>query len=202
MEKFANFHFQGQKDDESIIMVVRRHWFDILKQMLLVFFMIAALFSSLVYLPLLFPIFTETAMRSLFIFLENSFAMFIWIVLFLIWIDYYFDVWIITTKRIVNINQKGLFVRTVSELEFDKIQDVTTEVKGVISTFLNFGNVFIQTAGEKERFVFQQVPNPYAIKDLIMNLEEKEERSENQKRARDEARELESAFRKNNSQPK
>ncbi len=201
MERFANFHFKGQKDNESIIMIVRRHWFDIFKQMLLIFFMLAALFGSLVYLPLLFPIFTETTMRSLFIFLENSFALFIWIILFLVWIDYYFDVWIITTKRIVNIDQKGLFIRTVSELEFDKIQDVTTEVTGVISTFLNFGNVYIQTAGEKERFVFKQVPNPYAIKDLIMNLEEKEERSENQERARDEARELESIFR-NNTQPK
>ncbi|PIP27665.1 MAG: hypothetical protein COX30_00710 [Candidatus Moranbacteria bacterium CG23_combo_of_CG06-09_8_20_14_all_39_10] len=195
MQKFAKFHFKGQKNDESIILVIRRHWFDIFKQMLLIFFMIAALFGSLILLPLLFPIFTEATMHSLFVFLENSFAMFIWIVLFLIWIDYYFDIWIVTNKRIVNINQKGLFIRTVSELEFYKIQDVTTEVKGVISTFLNFGNVFIQTAGEKERFVFQQVPDPYAIKDLIMNLEEKEEKAGNCERARDEARELESVFR-------
>jgi uncharacterized membrane protein YdbT with pleckstrin-like domain len=180
----------GQKDDELVIMIIRRHWFNILQQLFLVFLMIFFLFGSLIYLPTLFPILSTSSAQSLFIFLENSFALVIWIIFFLIWIDYYFDVWIITTHRVVNINQKGLFVRTVSELEFNKIQDVTTEVMGVIGTFLNFGDVFIQTAGEKERFVFRQVPNPYAIKDLIMNLEEKEEQVDASKKAHDEARAL------------
>lgn len=187
MSIYHKFHFKGQRDDETIILVVRRHWFNILQQLFSVFLMIAFLFGSFVYLPILFPILSDSSAQALFMFLENSFALITWMIFFLIWIDYYFDVWIITTHRVVNIDQKGLFVRTVSELEFNKIQDVTTEVKGVIGTFLNFGNVFIQTAGEKERFIFRQVSNPYAIKDLIMNLEEKEEKIDASKKAHEEA---------------
>jgi len=190
MNVYHRFHFRGQKNDETIITVVRRHWFNILQQLFLIFFMVAILFGSLIYFPILFPVLNTAPAHNLFIFLENSFALITWIIFFLIWIDYYFDVWIITTHRIVNINQRGLFIRTISELEFDKIQDVTTEVKGAISTFLNFGDVFIQTAGEKERFIFRQVSNPYAIKDLIMNLEEKEEKKEAHKKADVEARAL------------
>lgn len=187
MSIYHKFHFLGQKDDETIILVIRRHWFNIMQQMFLIFLMIAFLFGTLIYLPVIFPVLSASTAHTLFIFLESSFALMTWMIFFLIWIDYYFDVWIITTRRIVNINQKGLFMRTVSELEFNKIQDVTTEVKGAIGTFLNFGDVYIQTAGEKERFLFRQVPNPYAIKDLIMNLEEKEEQADTSRKAQESA---------------
>ena len=97
---------------------------------------------------------------------------------FLIWIDYYFDVWIVTERRIINIEQKGLFSRVVSELELEKIQDITTDVKGVIPTFLNFGDLHVQTAAEKERFLFRDIPDPYDVKNLIMNLQKKSESEE------------------------
>lgn len=86
----------------------------------------------------------------------------------MVWIDYFFDVWIITNERIINIEQKGLFVRTVSELKFSRIQDVTSEVSGMIPTILNFGDVKIQTASEEDMFLFRHVPDPYHIKDVIM----------------------------------
>lgn len=175
---FGKFHFQGQKPGEEILLVLHRHWFDILSQIFLVLGMIAGLILSFFYLPFFFPN-IETAFGSkLFSFVEVSLAMLIWLVLFIIWIDYYFDVWIITNRRIVNIEQKALFVRQVSELEIENIQDVTTEVKGVIPTFLNYGDVFVQTAAEKERFLFHNVPDPYGVKDLMMNLQKRIEKEE------------------------
>ena len=133
--------------------------------------MVLLLFFSYFYLPFLFPVFQGDTYKNLFVFLENLFAMIVWILFFLVWIDYYFDVWIVTNRRVINVEQKGLFSREVSELEFEKIQDVTTEVLGIIPTFLNYGNVYIQTAGEKERFTFADVGDPYRIKDIIMNLQ-------------------------------
>ena len=81
----------------------------------------------------------------------------------------------------MNIDQKGLFSRVVSELELEKIQDVTTDVRGMIPTFLNFGDLFVQTAAEQVRFRFHNVPDPYAVKDLIMNLQNKSEAREENK---------------------
>jgi uncharacterized membrane protein YdbT with pleckstrin-like domain len=120
-------------------------------------------------------------MESLFAFIRNLFFIFTWITFFIIWIDYYFDVWIVTNQRIVNIEQKGMFSRVVSELELEKIQDVTTDVRGVIPTFLNYGDLMVQTAAERERFRFRKVPDPYAVKDLIMKLQnELEDKEENE----------------------
>ncbi len=105
---------------------------------------------------------------TIILFLQNTFLLLIWMYAFLVWIDYYFDVWIITNERIINIEQKGLFVRSVSELKFSRIQDVTSEVHGMIPTILNFGDVKIQTASDEDFFLFRQVPDPYHVKDVVM----------------------------------
>jgi uncharacterized membrane protein YdbT with pleckstrin-like domain len=178
MKNYAKFHFSGQKENEQIVLMVRRHWFDILKQFFVVFLMIFLLLGSWIILPVFFPKTLTSAFGILSDFLRNLFGMFIWITFFLIWIDYYFDVWIITNKRVVNIEQKGLFSRQVSELELTRIQDITTEVNGVIPTILNYGDVFIQTAGENPRFIFRQVPDPYGIKDTLMNLQKRKNRED------------------------
>ncbi|PIP26389.1 MAG: hypothetical protein CO140_04705 [Candidatus Moranbacteria bacterium CG_4_9_14_3_um_filter_40_7] len=178
MPNYEKFHFSGQKANEQIILMVRRHWFNILEQFFIVFLMILLLLGSWIILPLFFPGVIASSLNVLFNFLRNLFGMFVWITFFLIWIDYYFDVWIITNKRVVNIEQKGLFNRQVSELELARIQDITTEVTGVIPTMLNYGDVFIQTAGENPRFIFRQVSDPYGIKDTLMNLQKKRNREE------------------------
>lgn len=106
-------------------------------------------------------------------FLESIIAMFLWLIFFVLWIDYYFDAWIITDRRIVDIEQQGLFRRNVSELEHSKIQDVTTEIHGILPTILKYGFVYVQTAGKKGRFVFKEVPHPMFVRKLIVGLQKR-----------------------------
>lgn len=181
MKRFQNFHFKGQYPNEEILLVVRRHWFDILKQFLVIFLMALLLIFSLFAPSYFLNDFSGAKLQPLIFFLESSFSVLIWLYAFLIWIDYYFDVWIITNKRIINVEQKGLFIRHISELELPKVQDVTTEIEGIIPSFLNYGDVYIQTAGTVTRFVFWHVPNPYKIKGIIMELQEKAQRRETRK---------------------
>ena len=126
------------------------------------------MFISLQILPLYLTDIEET---PIFYFVESFLAIILWLYSFIVWIDYYFDVWIITDQRIVNIEQKALFMRTISELKFEKIQDVSTTVTGLIPTILNFGDVHVQTAGNTEKFFFYRVPDPQKIKGLIMNMQ-------------------------------
>ena len=106
---------------------------------------------------------------------------FAWMLSFLIFIDYYFDVWIVTNQRIVNIEQKGLFSRVTSELKLEKIQDISSDIKGLIPTILNFGDLLVQTAAEETKFKFRNIPDPNSVKDLIMNLQKKFMRQEESK---------------------
>jgi len=199
MLNFNAYHFAEKRDDENVIAVIHRHWFNILQNFFLIFLMILLLVGSHATLPVLFPILTVPEYDGLLLFLESLFAMLIWTMSFLIWIDYYFDVWVITSKRIVNIEQRALFSREVSEVELNKIQDVSAEVLGVIPTFLNYGNVQIQTAAEQEKFLFVKVPAPYALKDIIMNLEKSGEKQAENEKADIEAQAIKSAFEKKNS---
>ena len=164
MRSFNTFHFKGQRDGEEVLQILRRHWFDIFLQLFWAFLILAFLTFISTALPSLFPAISKAPYKNLFTFLENLFLLLIWIISFVIWVDYYFDVWIVTNKRVVNIEQKGLFSRNVSELELEKIQDITTEVHGLIPTFLNYGDVFIQTAGERERFLFVKYPTLIKLK--------------------------------------
>jgi hypothetical protein len=178
MRDYSQFHFDGQKADEQILLVLHRHWFDILSQFFSIFAMLFLLVGSFVSFPLIFPGLMNGFSGNLFLFLENLFFILIWTINFLIWIDYYFDIWIVTDRRIVNIEQKALFSRCISELELEKVQDISTDVCGVIPTFLNYGDIQVQTAGEQEKFLFRNVPDPYLVKDLIMSLQKKQEHRE------------------------
>ena len=165
---FSRYHFQGQRESEVVLRVVHRHWFDIVTHFFVIIIFIAMLFGSFSLMPLMYPNWLGSEMFRFVLFIENSLLLVIWLYAFLIWIDYFFDVWIITNERVINIEQKGLFVRTVSELKFSRIQDVTSEVSGMIPTILNFGDVKVQTASEEDYFLFRRVPDPYHVKDVLM----------------------------------
>lgn len=179
------FNFSGtifgskQGEQEKIIQVLHRHWFNVLTQFLAIILLTGVLFGVLIILPNIFPDMKENRdLQKMLSFLENLVTLFVWIYIFFIWIEYYLDVFIISDRKIVNVEQKGLFIRQVSELKFERIQDVAVEVKGIIPTVLNYGDLYIQTAGEKERFVFRAMPDPYAIKNLIMSLQKARHRQE------------------------
>lgn len=162
--------------DEKIIKVLHRNWFYIAMQYFILILMAGLFFFALIYTPFFFPEAFGLESKKVIMLIENMFLLGLWLYGFLIWIDYYFDIWIITDQRVVNIEQKGLFMRVISELNYRKIQDVTAEEKGFIATVVNYGDVFVQTAGEQERFVFRTISDPYKIKELIMGMTRSSER--------------------------
>jgi hypothetical protein len=101
------------------------------------------------------------------------YTLFLVLSLFLIFVFYYLSIQVITSIRVVDITQEGLFSHTVSELHIDKIEDATSQVNGVFGTIFNYGDVYVQTAGAAERFVFDNVPNPATIEKLVLDLYEK-----------------------------
>jgi hypothetical protein len=170
--KPIDFYFSSQHEDEEILQVYHRHWFDILKQYFPLFILLILMIGGMFLTPYMLDDFVMDGSIYLFYFIETTLLLLIWISGFLIWFDYYLDIWIVTDERVVNVEQRGLFSRHVSELTFLQIQDISTEVNGFIPTVLNYGNVHIQTAAEQSKFVFRAVPNPYKIKSILMTLKQ------------------------------
>jgi len=84
-------------------------------------------------------------------------------------------VFIITNKRVIDIDFDNLLNKKFSEANLSMIQDVTSEVKGVAQTMFNYGNVLIQTAAEIPEITFELVPNPEKIIKVLEVLREKGE---------------------------
>lgn len=160
------------EQNETIILRGRRHWFILALRLLpLVPFIIIpiVLFGIAGTIPLQIDSLVEISGNgaSFAVFILFSWFLFLWIGAFIIWTDYFLDVLIVTNRRIINIEQKGLFSREISSLRLDKIQDITIDISGILATFLSFGNMRIQTAGEQEEFLIRFIQNPESLKKTI-----------------------------------
>lgn len=107
---------------------------------------------------------------AIIVMLGALYYIFLAILLYGFWLNYYLDMFIVTNKRVVDVEQRGLLSRTVSEQPLYRIQDVTSEVDGAMAHLFRYGNVYIQTAGEKERFIFEQIDNPELVVRTILSL--------------------------------
>lgn len=162
--------FKKEKDEE-IKISVRRHWTNVLG--LSVFVLIMITVPIIMYFILSGFIHLTQGFYNAFILGIGVYYMFVVTLLFIGWLDYYLDVAIITNKRIVDIDQESLFNRRVSELHVSKVQDVTGDIKGILGTVLDFGDVHIQTAGAQKEFVLEKVPHPYKVAKIIIDLHQK-----------------------------
>lgn len=158
---------------ESIILEVRKHWFTLLG---VIFVVILGVFAPIV---LKFVVFKYNFIPFQNIFIEYNFLLkffyyvwllFLWIFFFIQWTKYFLDVWYVTQKRIIDVDQKAIFHREISNLRFDKIQDISIEVTGFIATMLNFGDIRVQTAAEdSSEFSMKSVRNPEHVKKIIFS---------------------------------
>ena len=172
----TNSKFVSILDDENVFMVAHRNWFHIAQQYFMLVGIGVLFFVATILLPMLFPSIVGGQLGQILKLAETFFALVFWVYGFLIWIDYYYDLWIITDKRLINIEQDGLFSRRTSELDYSKVQDITVDIKGFFPTMLNYGDVQVQTAGEDENFLFRTISNPLAVKTLIMKQVQTDER--------------------------
>jgi uncharacterized membrane protein YdbT with pleckstrin-like domain len=95
----------------------------------------------------------------------------VWMMFFFRWTDYYLDIWIITDKRIIEIEHAGMWHRDVASLRYESIQDVSIEIRGFLHTLIGIGDLHVQTAGMEKEFIFKNVAHPEEVKQLISRLQ-------------------------------
>jgi len=75
---------------------------------------------------------------------------------------------IITDRSLVQVTQKSLFITKASRLSFSNVEDVSSEQRGILASIFGYGTLMIQTAGERENFVFHLCPGPSRLADDII----------------------------------
>jgi hypothetical protein len=176
--KVQNESFPGQQADEKIHLIFRQHWLVVTWRFLVWVLFIAILIIGDQLIVKYIPQVKQQPFVGYYDLFRTLYLMFSMLGLLIIWVMYYLNYQIITNERIVDIDQTSLLHHRISELHLSKIEDVTAENKGIFQTFFDYGNVFIQTAGETERFEFLRVPRPTYISKMIMDLYEQLPESE------------------------
>ena len=161
--------FSAQEPDEDVLLLLRRHPLTNVPWIIILIFLLAfpLLTEYLLRETPLDPLQIPFRLRLLFMIFWYLFCTGYAILSFFTW---FFNIYIVTNERIVDLDYFGFLFYRLSEAELSQIQDVTYELGGAFQTIFNFGNVYIQTAAEKREFDFSSVPNPARIHDLITDL--------------------------------
>lgn len=134
------------------------------------YFLLNALFPTIIYSTIGFPII---------VLFGSSYYLSNYLFFYVQFIDYYLDVWIITNDRIVDIEQHGLFTKTITELDLFRIQDVTVEINGIFPTLFDYGNLTVQTASSNTHIIFYNIAHPNEIRRELIHLSDEDRKFHN-----------------------
>lgn len=159
---------------ERIILTVRKHW--------LIYVGMLIPFGLISYLPIFLIDFITAhgfgnGATAFAISLEGPATRFVvgawWLI---VWMGFFsavsrnfLDVWILTNKRVVMIEQHGFFRREVLNIVLEHIQDVRSDVHGFFSTLFGFGTIDIDSAGPNTKnFKMPFASRPLMVRDEVM----------------------------------
>ncbi len=153
---------------EKLIQVVRKHWAIFARDIFAT--LVAGIVPFLIWaLIMRVDVFPNTEfVAALAAYVGYLWLLLVWITIFIIWTEYFLDVWIITNRRVFNIQQVGLFHRQSSSCEIENIQEVVVRTDSFFQTLLHFGSLQIHTAGPSgEHISAEGIPHPERIRATI-----------------------------------
>jgi uncharacterized membrane protein YdbT with pleckstrin-like domain len=160
------WHFSGQQDGEEVRVVVRKHWWFLVKPAIPFLIALIVLFS------ITGGIFVSSVLASVGVYLEI--AAFIAVLITGAWFAYsdlalwWYETYIITNKRIIN--ARGLLEPTRQQTPIDRVQQVGVGIETPLGLILGFGKVHVYLTGGD--FIMNNVPNPREVRDAILGVTE------------------------------
>ena len=153
----SELQFEGQREGEQLKLVFRRHILTIRRG---AFWLLACVVIGIIPMILwsevgaTFWIFLGAVIVGL---LGLGYAYMLW----------YFSVYIVTNERIRQVLQKGLFKKTVVDLSFNKIQEISFHT-GFMGGIFGYGTIIIQTgAGDVK---ISTVPDAEKVYNKLQDL--------------------------------
>lgn len=163
--------FQTQKEKETIILFLRSHFITNLSWIIFTAILACLPLIVTLFLPLFKIDFLSSPAAARF---STIYALFYYLIIFsyafISFLHWFYNVFIVTTERIVDIDYSDIVVHNMSQTKLNHIEDVTYTQSGFIPSFFNYGNLFVQTAGTEENFEAFSIPRPAEATDIITQL--------------------------------
>ena len=149
--------FEGQRESEEVIYVFRRHVLTAAKGFWW------------------FVIVTALGLIPMFVWPDNGQMFFVWLAFLGVgllgaaysWMLWYFSFYIVTNERLRQTRQKGLFKKSVVDLELSNIINMSYGVNGLFATIFDYGSILIQT--EAGDLVLSMVSHPETVYNELEN---------------------------------
>ena len=167
-----NISFLGKEDDESVVLILRKHWQFLLPTILECIFLLLLPFILSVIIP-------NLPNRGLFVFSLFLVSLLISSSLLIYrYVRWFYNVNIITDQRVIDMDFETLFSHKTTEARLEKIEDITFKQIGILSNLFDIGSIYIQTAGAKSEIEFKGIHNPKQVQDILSDLLESKKKGE------------------------
>lgn len=158
---FERYFTKNLKEDEEVIKIIRPSFSIYILRFIIAFFFLLLPFF------LLFLLLQYRLYGLLLFFLLLLLGSFLILRVLFIWGRQAF---ILTNRRIIDFDQKGLFSKTVSETPYENITDLAYTQKGIGATLFHYGTINIQTSGPQNNIALENVVHPEKLKEEINDL--------------------------------
>jgi len=160
----AKAHFRVQEEGEEIALLLRRHWATNSRWLMVALLMTISplifwFFPVLDFMPFRFQIMTIVLWYLLTI--AFTFEQFL---------SWYFNVYIVTSERVVDLDFYNILYYNQAQADLNRITDMNFTVAGLGRLFFNYGDLVIETAGDATGIVFEKVPDPRKVMQIIEKL--------------------------------
>lgn len=167
-----NTSFLGKEDDESVVLILRKHWQFLLPTILECIFLLLLPFILSVIIP-------NLPNRGLFVFALFLVSLLISSSLLIYrYVRWFYNVNIITDQRVIDMDFETLFSHKTTEARLEKVEDITFKQIGILSNLFDIGSIYIQTAGAKSEIEFKGIHNPKQVQDILSDLLESKKKGE------------------------
>ncbi len=165
-----NVHFATQNKGEKVFILLRRHFITNL----------GWIFSTGVYVAL--PILLHFVLNFFGQSITGIFGLRLSLLLAAVYyalvltnalrnfVDWYFNIYIVTDERVINYSFQPFVSRDITELSLQDIEDIKEADVGILEAFFNYGNVSVYTAADESVITFHFVPSPQLVRDKISDL--------------------------------
>lgn len=159
-----DFHFSTQEKKEVVRLIVREHPFTQLSWIVGVFVLGVLPFFIIPFsgtLPL------SISQLTFFTLAWYAFVFSYLITKFFIW---YFNIGVITNMKAMDVDTHGILTSESSTAFLENIEEIKKTTQGIWSAAFDFGNIFVQTAGEEQNIEYINSPKPELIVQIINSL--------------------------------
>ena len=153
-------HFKWQDEDEVVLVCKHRHNVVLLRSLLVPAFVLMVILVGCIY-------WARAAHTAVPLIGGGGLSAVLLVFILYLVMDHRDERYIVTNKRVVRREHNPLGRESRADAPLRTIQDIQESQVGLLSQLYDFGDLIIETAGERGHVAFREIPGPEGVREII-----------------------------------